>query len=106
MLVFFLGYVSCSYMICINLSVKVVAWGSTALSDMLLTSMLGGSLLSFFWGYVGRKLTPAKHEWGYPVSAIFMGLACLSKGPIGIAFPVSISCNLHPLGNRCPAWYS
>jgi hypothetical protein len=70
--------------------VKVVAWGSTALSDMLLTSMLGGSLLSFFWGYVGRKLIPSKHEWGYSVSAIFMGLACLAKGPIGIAFPVSI----------------
>ena len=80
--------------VCVNLLVKVVAWGSTALSDMLLTSMLGGSLLSFFWGYVGRQLTPSKHEWGYSVSAIFMGLACLSKGPIGIAFPVSISCTL------------
>ncbi|KAG0612354.1 hypothetical protein M758_6G021000 [Ceratodon purpureus] len=72
------------------LNFEVVAWGSTALSDMLLTSMLAGSLLSFFWGYVGRKLTPSKHEWGYSVSAIFMGLACLSKGPIGIAFPVLV----------------
>lgn len=72
------------------LNLEVVAWGSTALSDMLLTSMLGASLLSFFWGYVGRSLTPPKHQWGYIFSAVFMGLACLSKGPVGIALPVLV----------------
>jgi 4-amino-4-deoxy-L-arabinose transferase-like glycosyltransferase len=61
----------------------VVVWGSTALSDMLLTSTIGATLLTFFWGYATHV------KWGYPMSAVFMGLACLSKGPIGIVFPVS-----------------
>lgn len=87
----------------------MVAWGSTALSDMLLTSTLGATLLSFFWGYAGHKCCPPKHRWGYQLSGIFMGLACLAKGPIGIVFPVSgnhlmsITC-LHDVVNGLKWW--
>ncbi|KAH8964588.1 hypothetical protein BDL97_04G074900 [Sphagnum fallax] len=66
------------------LNLEVVVWGSTALSDMLLTSTIGATLLTFFWGYATHV------KWGYPMSAVFMGLACLSKGPIGIVFPVCV----------------
>lgn len=88
-------------MICINLLVKVVVWGSIVLFDMFLISMFGGLLLSFFWGYVGCKFILFKYKWGYLVLVIFMGFVCFLKGFIGIVFFVSIFCILFCFSNRC-----
>ncbi|CAM6100227.1 unnamed protein product [Calypogeia fissa] len=72
------------------ISLQVVTWGSAALSDMLFTSTIGASLLSFFWAYAGRAHKPAKYSLGYVLAAVFAGLACLTKGPLGIVFPTCV----------------
>eukprot|EP00898_Chlorokybus_atmophyticus_P007396 jgi/Chlat1/7658/Chrsp64S07118 len=67
-----------------TLNFGVVIWGSTALSDMALTSAVGGTLLSWFWAYAGGV------RWGYLSAALCMGLAMLAKGPVGVVLPVGV----------------
>eukprot|EP00850_Spirogloea_muscicola_P020385 SM000214S06779 [mRNA] locus=s214:117930:121225:+ [translate_table: standard] len=66
------------------LNLMVVAWGSTALSDMVLTATISAALLIFFWGYA------CKQPKYYMASSYFTALAVLAKGPVGLALPVLI----------------
>jgi len=51
---------------------------------MLLSACFGGSLLAFFLGYV-------ESSWGwYRAFYILMGLAVLTKGPVGVVLPSAI----------------
>ncbi len=61
-------------------------WGRTAYSDMLLTACIGGSLLAFFLGYAQPDNPHRQQRW-YFVFYALMGLAVLTKGPIGIVLP-------------------
>lgn len=59
---------------------QTIVWARTGVSDMLLSGCIGAALLCFFWGYVS---TP---RWYYGFY-LFMGLAVLDKGPVGIVIP-------------------
>ena len=65
-----------------------IAWGRTAVSDMLLASNIGLALLTFFLAYVrpGKK---SQKNWYY-ACAIFIALAVLAKGPVGLVLPVLV----------------
>ncbi|GAQ78902.1 glycosyltransferase family protein [Klebsormidium nitens] len=81
--------VSCIVVACaFALSTEVVVWGSIGVSDMLLTSTTGACLLAFFYGYAGQH--QRGFRWGYPLSAIFMALSVLSKGPVGVVVPTLV----------------
>lgn len=73
-----------------------IAWGRTGVSDMYLSSSMGMGLLSFFLGYaVEEKQSPSKSRFStkdiwYILFYIFMALAVLAKGPIGLVLPVFI----------------
>ncbi|WP_013322206.1 ArnT family glycosyltransferase [Gloeothece verrucosa] len=82
-----------------------IAWARTGVSDMFLASSMGMALLSFFLGYATEeKESPirgfsAKDGW-YILFYVFMALAVLAKGPIGLILPVFIvSTFLFYLGN-------
>lgn len=81
--------ISCIVVACaFGLSTEVVVWGSIGVSDMLLTATTGGCLISFFYGYSGSP--QGLYKWGYPLSALFMALSVLSKGPVGVVVPVLV----------------
>jgi 4-amino-4-deoxy-L-arabinose transferase-like glycosyltransferase len=76
-----------------------VAWGRTAVSDMLLSSSLGLAMLAFFLGYAQPE-NPKRQQGWYIAFPIFMAIATLVKGPIGIILPgLGIVCFLIYLGN-------
>ena len=80
----------------IGLNLQTIIWGRTGVSDMLLSGCIGSALFCFFWGYVSeKKLTystifeeqlqlPNKWYLGF---YILIGLAVLTKGPVGIVLP-------------------
>ncbi|HTL89815.1 MAG TPA: glycosyltransferase family 39 protein [Leptolyngbya sp.] len=59
-------------------------FGRLGYSDMLLSACFGGSLLAFFLGYV-----ESNPRW-YWVFYVLMGLAVLTKGPVGVVLPIAI----------------
>jgi len=60
---------------------QTISWARVGVSDMLLSAGLGSALFAFFLGYAGgNKL------W-YSAFYGFMGLAVLTKGPIGLVLP-------------------
>ncbi len=61
-----------------------VLFGRLGYSDMLLSLCFGGSLLAFFIGYVDSKKS------GYRAFYVLMGLAVLTKGPVGVVLPSAI----------------
>jgi 4-amino-4-deoxy-L-arabinose transferase-like glycosyltransferase len=78
-----------------------IAWGRTAVSDMLLASCMSMALLAFFLGYaqaeresnvndVGSLPNPISSAGWYIAFYIFAALAVLAKGPVGIVLPVLI----------------
>lgn len=72
-----------------------IAWGRTGVSDMYLSATITIALLSFFLAY-------SQNQWGWYLSFyIFIGLAVLSKGPVGLLLPfLIITCFLLYLGRE------
>ncbi|MCT7969443.1 glycosyltransferase family 39 protein [Laspinema sp. D1] len=83
------------------LNFQTIAWGRIGVSDMLLSACMGSALLAFFWGYANsnafqqpeNQLKPPLHStvltpdaW-YVIFYIFIALAILAKGPVGIVLP-------------------
>lgn len=64
-----------------------IAWARTGVSDSLLTACMAGGLMSFFIAYATNR---QKTIW-YVVSYILIGLAALTKGPVGIVLPGAIA---------------
>jgi 4-amino-4-deoxy-L-arabinose transferase-like glycosyltransferase len=64
-----------------------IAWGRTGVSDSLLTACMAGGLMSFFGAYATNK---RKNLW-YIASYVLIGLAALTKGPVGIVLPGAIA---------------
>ena len=86
------------------LNPHTIIWGRTGVSDMLLSGCMGCGLFCFFWGYVNnRQLINSKqlalpNKW-YLAFYIFLGLAVLTKGPVGIVIPgLIIGCFLLYVG--------
>ncbi|MBE9009450.1 glycosyltransferase family 39 protein, partial [Pseudanabaenaceae cyanobacterium LEGE 13415] len=68
----------------VALNLITLFFGRLGYSDMLLSACFGGSLLAFFLGYV-------ESSWGwYRAFYILMGLAVLTKGPVGVVLPSAI----------------
>lgn len=78
-----------------------IVWARTGVSDMLLSACMGMGLLSFFLGYAQEndreKPYPIYHspfqippKFCYLAFYIFIALAVLTKGPVGIVLPVLI----------------
>ncbi len=74
----------------IALNPQTIVWARTGVSDMLLTSCIGISLLSFFLGYTFKD-NITKKSWEAPfwylVCYVFLALSVLTKGPVGIVLP-------------------
>ncbi|MBW4577669.1 MAG: glycosyltransferase family 39 protein [Aphanothece sp. CMT-3BRIN-NPC111] len=86
----------------IALNPETIAWARVGVSDMLLSGCMGSALLAFFLGYAqggegaGENVDPnsperlrASSAW-YLVFYVLVGLAVLTKGPVGIVLPVLI----------------
>lgn len=58
-------------------SFEFIYLGKAAVTDMALTFFFSGALLAYFHG---------RYNWMY----VFMGLAVLTKGPVGVALPTAI----------------
>ncbi len=72
----------------IALNPLIIGWARTGVSDMLLTLGMGGGLLAFFLGYAQSE--PALKARWYFTLYVLIGLAILTKGPIGILLPALI----------------
>ncbi len=83
------------------LNFQTIAWGRIGVSDMLLSACMGTALLAFFWGYASspslqnsenQSITPRASKgltadiW-YIIFYVFIALAILAKGPVGIVLP-------------------
>ncbi|MGB3636950.1 MAG: glycosyltransferase family 39 protein [Rivularia sp. (in: cyanobacteria)] len=70
----------------IALNPEMIAWGRVGVSDMLLTGCMASALLCFFQGYSQQLDSPVKARW-YFAFYVLIGLAILTKGPVGIVLP-------------------
>jgi len=80
------------------LNAETIVWAHAAVSDMLLNACIGSALLCFFIGYVREEARHTEDEsistswfsvpnaW-YIASYIFLALAVLTKGPVGLVLP-------------------
>ncbi|MEB3281424.1 MAG: glycosyltransferase family 39 protein [Lyngbya sp.] len=82
---------------------ETLVWGRQGVSDMLLSGCMGTALFCFFWGYVeeGKKTTKITEKFSisqlfldfslpnkwYLAFYVLLGLAVLTKGPVGIVLP-------------------
>ena len=96
-------------------NIQTLIWARTGVSDMLLSSCIGGAILCFFWGYVSKSeadflrppsrrsaghrfrelrrlrafrtsLRPPSNGW-YWAFYVLLALAVLTKGPVGVVLP-------------------
>ncbi|MFM7427712.1 MAG: ArnT family glycosyltransferase [Elainella sp.] len=100
------------------LNLQIMAWGRIGVSDMLLSGCMGAGLLAYFWGYalsepsgsnqaVDQPEQPQPEHLDQPqskqpnsrrvqadrwylASVIFLALAVLAKGPVGVVLPIGI----------------
>ena len=70
----------------IALNPEMIVWGRTGVSDMLLTGCMASALLCFFQGYAQPPESSVKARW-YFAFYVLIGLAILTKGPVGIVLP-------------------
>lgn len=63
----------------------ILFFSRTGYSDMLLAACMSGALLSFFWAYI--QTLPRLRTIGYLAFYGLMGLAVLTKGPVGVVLP-------------------
>ncbi len=77
------------------LNPHTIIWGRTGVSDMLLSGCMGCALFCFFWGYAtteenqvvsGNSWLGMPNKW-YLAFYVLLGLAVLTKGPVGIVLP-------------------
>ena len=69
---------------------QTISWARVGVSDMLLSACVGAALFAFFLGYGGSDATQVKTaqaNYWYAAFYGFMGLAVLTKGPIGLVLP-------------------
>lgn len=77
----------------IALNAQTIAWARTGVSDMLLSGCMGAALFSFFIGYALSDQSqtqadqPKTQALWYLAFYIFLALAVLTKGPVGIVLP-------------------
>ncbi len=70
-----------------------------AITDMPLTLMIAGALFSFFHG-----ITQGAGGWRW-VGYVLVGLAVMTKGPVGLVLPAAVMLGYHVLrGNLLQAW--
>jgi 4-amino-4-deoxy-L-arabinose transferase-like glycosyltransferase len=83
------------------LNIETIAWARIGVSDMLLTGCMGAALLAFFLGYIQQdpltndssnpnsnsNAKKATTNLWYLAFYIFIALAILAKGPVGIVLP-------------------
>ncbi len=69
----------------IVLNPQTIAWARMGVSDMLLSACIGSALLAFFTAYTTPETQP-KNRW-YLAFYLFLALAVLTKGPVGIVLP-------------------
>ena len=75
-----------------------VAWGRSGVSDMFVSSGIALAMLAFFLGYAQPERHKAQQGW-YIAFPVFMAIAVMAKGPIGIILPVlGIGCFLLYVG--------
>jgi len=70
----------------IALNPETIAWARVGVSDMLLTGCMASGLLCFFLGYAQPPASSVKARW-YFAFYVLIGLAILTKGPVGIVLP-------------------
>ena len=70
----------------IALNPQMIAWGRQGVSDMLLNGCMTSALLCFFQGYAQPPESTVKARW-YFAFYVLIGLAILTKGPVGIVLP-------------------
>jgi 4-amino-4-deoxy-L-arabinose transferase-like glycosyltransferase len=66
------------------LNLQTIAWGRIGVSDLLLSGCMGAALFSFFIGYA--RPDRSKPRW-YLSFYVFVALAVLTKGPVGLVLP-------------------
>ena len=66
--------------VAMGLHPETLVWARTGVSDMLLSGCIGAALLCFFWGYAQES------RWYYGFY-LFIALAVLDKGPVGVVIP-------------------
>ena len=66
--------------VAMGLHPETLVWARTGVSDMLLSGCIGAALLCFFWGYAQES------RWYYGFY-LFIDLAVLDKGPVGVVIP-------------------
>lgn len=82
---------------------EMMIWGRVGVSDMLLTGCMGSALLTFFLGYAQPRWQ-VKQRW-YLAAYLFMALAVLTKGPVGMVLPVlTVGIFALYLGNGRSLW--
>ncbi|MEM9119864.1 MAG: glycosyltransferase family 39 protein [Cyanobacteria bacterium P01_F01_bin.56] len=70
---------------------ETIVWARIGVSDMLLSSCIGIALLAFFLGYAQPDFPRRQRNW-YLTTYVFLGLAVLTKGPVGMVLPGLIVC--------------
>ncbi|MEM6837823.1 MAG: glycosyltransferase family 39 protein [Cyanobacteria bacterium P01_C01_bin.120] len=65
---------------------ETIVWARIGVSDMLLSSCIGIALLSFFLAYAQPEFPQRQRNW-YLIAYVFLGLAVLAKGPVGLVLP-------------------
>lgn len=71
---------------------ETIAWARIGVSDMLLNACTGSALFAFFRGYAEPQINKSNYSispW-YLAFYIFLALAVLSKGPVGLVLPLLI----------------
>lgn len=68
----------------VALNLITLFFGRLGYSDMLLSACFGGSLFAFFLGYASND-----KRW-FRAFYVLMGLAVLTKGPVGVVLPSTI----------------
>lgn len=70
----------------IALNPETLAWARIGVSDMLLSGCMGSALLAFFMGYAQPEQPKRQAKWYLSFYAL-IGLAVLTKGPVGVVLP-------------------
>lgn len=65
---------------------ETLVWARSGVSDMLLSGCMGIALFTFFLAYAQPEFPQRQRNW-YLASYVFLGLAVLTKGPVGIVLP-------------------
>ena len=65
---------------------ETIVWARIGVSDMLLTGCMGVALFAFFLGYAQPQVPHRQRNW-YLAAYVFLALAVLAKGPVGLVIP-------------------